>query len=149
VWIGHDVPPGGPDDQVRRSLSALAPAIELADVDPPPEAVEDILVGNIFHRGVVLGDKDASRSGARLDGLEPRITLGGGAVAPPADLEELTGRIVEVVSHLALLLADHSETIRAGDVVICGSVTPPLPLSEGTTVEFELSPFPTLTVHTA
>lgn len=149
VWIGQDVPPGGDAEQVRECISSVAPSIELADVDPPPEEVEDILAGNIFHRGVIFGPPDGSRRGGHLDGLEAHITLGGDPVEPPAALEDLTGGLPQVVSHLALLLADHGEAIRAGDVVICGSVTPPLALISATTVVFELAPFPPVTVHTA
>lgn len=148
AWIGREVPPGGDDEDVRACIASVSPAIELADVDPPPEDVEEILAANIFHRGVILGQRDTSRAGGRLDGLEARISLGGDAVESPSNLESLTGRLPRILSHLALLLADQGERIGPGDVVICGSVTPPLALSPGTTVEFELSPFPPVTVHT-
>lgn len=148
MWIGEDLEGDGDDEKARAAIAALSPAIELADVDPPPEAVEDILAANIFHRGVIFGDRDPDRRGGVLDGLEARIRIDGDPVEPPAHLEELTGRIPRILAHMAALLADHGERIRAGDVVICGSVTPPLSLSPDTTVEFELAPFSPITVHT-
>jgi 2-keto-4-pentenoate hydratase len=48
--------------------------------------------------------------------------------------------VIEVVSHLSGLLADQGEMMRAGDVVICGSVVPPIDLFQGMTVQFELYP---------
>lgn len=149
VWIGRDVPPGGHADEVRECISSLAPAIELADVDPPPDRVEEILAANIFHRGVIFGTEDNTRAGGILDGLEAQIRLGGESVEPPSDLESLTGQLPQVLSHLALLLAEQGERIRSGDVVICGSVTPPLALSPGTRVEFDLSSFTPVTVDIA
>ncbi|MFP3913860.1 MAG: fumarylacetoacetate hydrolase family protein [Actinomycetota bacterium] len=148
VWVDRDVPAGGDEEQVRACISALAPAIELADVYPPPEDVEEVLAANVFHRGVILGEADPHRRGAHLDGLEPGSRLDSQEVEAPADLEALTGRLPSVVSHLAALLADRGETIAAGDVVICGSVVPPLSLSPGATAQFQLAPFPALTVHT-
>lgn len=141
AWIGEDIRGG----EVRSAISAIGPAIELADIDQPPAVVEEILAGNIFHRGVIFG---STRPGAGLEGLEARISVGGEQVAAVTELEELTGRISSVVSHLSLLLADHGVTIRAGDVIICGSVIPPLALTAGTRVEFELHPLDPISVHT-
>lgn len=149
VWIGGDLSEGEDAGQVREAIIALAPAIEVADVDPPPEEVEEVLAANIFHRGVVLGARDPARAGADLDGLQPRITVDGDEVEPPTDMEHLTGRLVDVVSHLAGLALAAGEQIRAGDVVICGSITPPLSLFPGAEVEFHLAPFDPISVRTA
>lgn len=148
VWIGEDLEADGDETKSRAAIAALSPAIELADVDPPPEVVEEILAANIFHRGVIFGDRSPDRRGGILDGLEARIQMDGEKVEAPADLEEMTGHIPRILAHMATSLADHGERIRAGEVVICGSVTPPLALSPGSTVEFELAPFSPITVHT-
>lgn len=148
VWVGQDLEADGDEEKAGAAIAALSPAIELADVHPPPEAVEDILAANIFHRGVVFGDRDPDRRGGILDGLEARIRMNEEEVEAPDDLEQLTGRIPRILAHMAALLADHGERIRAGEVVICGSVTPPLALAPGSTVEFELTPFSPITVHT-
>jgi 2-keto-4-pentenoate hydratase len=62
-------------------------------------------------------------------------------------LEDLTGGVIEVVSHLSDLLADQGEMMKAGDVVICGSVVPPIDLFPGVTVEFELHPMEKITLR--
>ena len=64
-------------------------------------------------------------------------------------MESLTGRVVHVITHLASLLASHGEMMRAGEVIICGSVIPPIALSPGMVVEFELAPAPTISVGIA
>lgn len=147
--LGSDLPPGSGEDAVRSAIVAIGPAIELADIDPPPEDVEQILAGNIFHRALVLGPPDESRAGADLDGLEAKIRLQGQEHARTRQLEDLTGGVIEVVSHLSALLADHDEMMKAGEVVICGSVVPPLDLEPETIVEFELHPLPSITVRGA
>ena len=47
-----------------------------------------VLAGDIFQRHVILGPRDAMRSGARLDGLKGRVTRSGQDVPVPADLED-------------------------------------------------------------
>jgi 2-keto-4-pentenoate hydratase len=140
AYLGFDLVPGSGPAGARAAISAIGPAIELANIDPPPDDVHEILVGNIFHRGVVLGSSDPGRSGADLTGLEARVRLDGREQARTDHLEELTGSVIEVVSHLSDLLADHGVTMKGGEVVICGSVVPPIDLTPGTTVEFELRP---------
>ena len=140
AYLGSDLPPGVGREKTRAAISAIGPAIELADIDPPPEGLHEILVGNVFHRGVVLGPPDHGRAGADLTGLEARVRVDRREQARTDRLEELAGDVIEVVSHLSDLLADQGEMMRAGDVVICGSVVPPIDLFPGVTVEFELYP---------
>ena len=147
AYLGSDLVPGSGHDGTRAAISAIGPAIELADIDPPPESVHEILVGNIFHRGVVLGPSDPRRTGADLTGLEGRVRLDGREQARTDRLEDLTGGVVEVVSHLSDLLAGQGEMIRAGEVIICGSVVPPVDLFPGMTVEFELHPMEPITLR--
>jgi 2-keto-4-pentenoate hydratase len=140
AYLGSDLVPGSGPAGARAVISAIGPAIELADIEPPPEEVHEILVGNIFHRGVVLGSSDPGRPGADLSGLEARVRLDGREHARTDRLEDLTGDVIEVVSHLSDLLADQGVMMKAGEVVICGSVVPPIDLFPGSTVEFELHP---------
>jgi 2-keto-4-pentenoate hydratase len=146
VVLGSDIDPSAGPDGARAAVSALGAAIELANIDPPPEDVEAILAGNIFHEGVVLGSGDPTRGGADLSGLEARVTVDGKELHRTTRLEDLTGRVVDVLSHLAALLGGHGETMRAADLVICGSVVPPIDLTPGMTVGFELHPLSPISV---
>jgi 2-keto-4-pentenoate hydratase len=149
VHLGADLEPPLDEDTTRAAIASIGPAIELADIDPPPESVEGILTGNIFHRGVILGAPDPARAGADLGGLEARIRPEGQEEIRTDQLEILTGNVVHVVTHLASQLAAHGVIMRSGEVVICGSVVPPITLSPGTKMEFELSPMPAISVQTA
>lgn len=128
VWLGADLTSGRDPDAVKAAISGIGPAIELADLDPLPEDVTAILAGNIYHRRVILGRTDTSRAGARIEGLVGIVTRSGARSAPVtgAALEANTGRVLDVVAHIADTLAASGEKLTRGDVVICGSVVPPI-----------------------
>jgi 2-keto-4-pentenoate hydratase len=124
VHIGRDLPGGGDRAAAAAAIAALAPAIELADADLPFEDPEAILKGNIFQRHVVLGE--ASRAGGSTAGLTARVFRRDAEVAQTSDPEAATGKVVDIVRHAADLLAAFGEGLSAGDIVICGSVVPPI-----------------------
>ncbi len=139
IHMGADLPGGADRAAAADAIAALGPAIELADADSPPEDPEQIVAGNIYHRGVVLGAPDNSRAGARLDGLRGRVKRQGEEVAVVDELEANTGNLIDIVRHVADSLSDAGETLRAGDVIIAGSVTPPIFLTaEDTDIAFDL-----------
>lgn len=146
VHIGRDVPGQADLDLVRQSIAGLGPAIELADLAFPPDDVEAILSGNIYQRHLVLGPPDPSRAGADLEGMVARVAVNGAEVAATADLEVATGAIVDIVQHAASVLAAFGERLRAGDVLIAGSLVPPLRVGPGDQVTFELEPLRALSV---
>ncbi|MBA2505893.1 MAG: hypothetical protein H0V29_08100 [Thermoleophilaceae bacterium] len=84
AWIGTD---GG--------IAALGPAIELVTIDPSKERLEEIMAGNIHHRGVILGD-------------------------PVVGAQHETA--TEMVERARLVLADHGGELRPGAVVITGAL---------------------------
>ncbi len=129
VHLADDLPAGATRTEIRAAIGGLSAAIEVADVDPPPTDVEVILGGNIFHRHVILGDLRAGRDD--LDGLAARVMRDDVEVAHAHDPEALTGRLHDVLAALAVRLAAVGEQLRAGDVVITGSMVPPLDVAAG------------------
>jgi 2-keto-4-pentenoate hydratase len=148
VTMGADLAGGADRAATIAAIGGLGPAIELADLDPPPADVEVTLAGNIFHRHVILGPSDASRAGARLDGLTGLVFRRGAQAARQTDLQANIGEIVGIVAHVAGTLAAHGETLRAGEVIITGSIVPP-PLIEPDETEFAyaLAPMRRLSVR--
>ncbi|HET8739155.1 MAG TPA: fumarylacetoacetate hydrolase family protein [Acidimicrobiia bacterium] len=144
AYLGGDV---GDPGEIESGIVALGPAIELADIDKPPEDIEEVMTGNIFHRAVILGEPDPARAGARVDGLLARVVVDGEPVATVDEVEELTGRFVEVLRHSVSLLQAANETFRAGDVVILGSVIPPVSVTPGQEVGFEVAGSPAISVR--
>ncbi|MFL4984911.1 MAG: fumarylacetoacetate hydrolase family protein [Xanthobacteraceae bacterium] len=146
VHIGRDVSGEADRDSARAAISALAPAIEVADVDGPNDDVEAVLAGNIFQRHVVLAALDTTRAGARLDGLIGRVTRSGRALDVPDDLQANTGDLIDIVRHVAAVAAQFGDGLRAGHFIIAGSVVAPLFVEAGETVTFELHPIGAVSV---
>jgi 2-keto-4-pentenoate hydratase len=141
AYIGRDLPAGADREEVRRAIAALGPAIELADPTTPMDDVQAALAGGIFQRHVIVGPRDPMRSGARLDGLKGRVTRSGQDIPVPADLETNIGELVNIVRHVADVTAAIGGGLRAGEFIICGSLTAPMFLEPGESgVEFELAP---------
>jgi 2-keto-4-pentenoate hydratase len=142
IEMGSDLPGGASAAAAAAAIGALGPAIELADATSPPEDVVQILAENIFHRHVILGPRARSRAGGAIDGLRGRIVRRGAAVAEVSDLESNTGKLVDIVRRVADLLASSGERLCAGDIIIAGSVIPPIMLApdEDDDIEFVLEP---------
>jgi 2-keto-4-pentenoate hydratase len=135
VYMGKDLPGGADRAATIASIAALGAAIELADLNPPPDDVEVTLAGNIFHRHVILGPQDKSRAGAKLDGLVGHVFRRGALAAKQDKIEVLIGEMIGIVQHVAGTLAAYGEELSAGDVIITGSIVPP-PMIEPDETEF-------------
>ncbi|MBS0534099.1 MAG: fumarylacetoacetate hydrolase family protein [Proteobacteria bacterium] len=117
--------PGASADAVRAAIKEIMPAIEIADMDPvpTPDNLDVILEGDVFQRHVVIGQ--TTRAGGSIDGLTSRVTRRGALINTTTDPEALTGKVVDIVAHVAATLAAYGEQLSAGDVIITGSITPP------------------------
>ena len=148
VYLGHDLASGSSDDEARAAIAAVGSAIEIADVDLPvgPDHVEEILAGDIFHSGLVLGQPDPGRAGLDISGLVARVLVDGGEVAVTADLEAITGAYPSIVRTVADTLAANGLALKAGDVIITGSVVPPIDASSGRQFTFALDPFSPISI---
>jgi 2-keto-4-pentenoate hydratase len=145
VHLADDVPPGASWEQVRDAIGGLSAAIELADVSPPPEDPRAILAGNIFQRHVMLGPVDESRSTA--EGIGGRVVVDGEEHSANDDPASITGEVVEVVRLTGELLEAVGERLRAGQVVITGSVVPPVRIAPDQAVAIDLGPLGGLRVQ--
>jgi 2-keto-4-pentenoate hydratase len=101
-----------------RAIAALGPAIEVADVDHPSDDVEGTLARNIYQRHIILGREDAGRAGGIISGLTARVVQNSCEIANTNDLEALTGELIEILRHVADLLAAAGELLRAGEIVM-------------------------------
>jgi len=148
VEMAADLPGGGARPAAAAAIGAIGPAIELADVDVPPEEVETILTGNIFHRHVLFGPRDPARAGGRTNGLHAHVRRNGAAHADTAELEANTGQLIDIVRHVADVLAACDEQLRAGDVIIAGSVIAPIFVGgEDRALDYALDPIGSVAVR--
>jgi 2-keto-4-pentenoate hydratase len=143
IRFGSDVPADPAPEQVTDAIDAVAPALELVDLDRPLDDLHAILAGNVFHRGLLLGDFDAARVGGELDGLAVAVRRGGeeaGAVSIAESYRDLTETLRTVARRLGLM----GEALRAGQFVIAGSLTPIVPVAAGDEVRADFGPLGTL-----
>jgi 2-keto-4-pentenoate hydratase len=115
-----------------RSIAALLPALELADPPDLDLGVEQILAGNIFHRGVAFGPRAETRQpgAARIlvNGEEQHVL----------SAEQTAANLEAMVEAVAGRLAEADEELRPGDRIITGVLAPPHAAEPGDTVRLEL-----------
>jgi 2-keto-4-pentenoate hydratase len=135
VRLGADLAPGSNAAAALAAIAALTVAIELADINlaTTPETAEAVLAGNIFQRRVVVSEQ--SRSGGDTAGLLSRMYRRGKLAGETDKPEALTGKVPDLLVHLADMLGAFGEKLKAGEIVICGSTVPP-PLIEADETEF-------------
>ena len=129
IYLGKDVPADADPETARAAISAIGPAFEIVDLKLPLNDVESILSGNIFHRYVILGPQDSSRAGADIGGLNAKILRNGAEEASTTEVDALTGPFTAIVQRVADTIAGMGETLRAGEVIIAGSLVAPIFLS--------------------
>lgn len=134
--LSADIGPGATPAEALAAVGGWSVAIELADVSPPPEDIEEILAGNIFHRHVLLGPVVYSLPSP----LSFSVQKNGEEVATTSDPEALTGELGFVLASMSDTLAAVGAGLVAGDVVITGSVVPPIAVENGTTWHVQAGP---------
>jgi len=143
VHMGADLAAGASRSEAEAAIAGLGVAIELVDIDPDAGDPEAILAADIFQRHVLLGPVI---EGASASGVSAQALKNGDEAASTSDATEATGDPVDLALHVATVVGDAGETLRAGEVVICGSVVPALDVAPGDTVEVQLDPLGSLTV---
>lgn len=109
-------------------VAAIAPAIELADVDRPPTEIEPVVAGDIYHRRVILGEPSARTS---TEPLEMTIERGGQPHAETLDIEAAVGRLDELTTYVARYLERFGLESREGEVIISGATVPLIDIRPG------------------
>lgn len=147
VYMGQDLAAGADRETTQAAIASIGPALELADVNIPPDDVEAVLAENIFNRNVIFGRKDTSRAGCVLDGLVGRAYRNGVEVVSTTDPQAITGNLIDIVRHVANLLAAFGGGLRAGELIITGSIVPPIWLEGSAEISYTLEPLDTISVN--
>jgi 2-keto-4-pentenoate hydratase len=152
VHLGKDLPAGADRRTAMAAIAGLGPAIEVADVDHSSDDVEGTLARNIYQRHVILGRNAPDRAGGILEGLSSRVLRNGTEIANITGvqaLQKLTGELIDIVRHTANLLAVFGETLQAGQIIIAGSIIPPIWIEPGDEIVFSLAPIDTISIRFA
>jgi 2-keto-4-pentenoate hydratase len=148
VHIGRDVGARTTPEAAAAAIAGISPAIELADVHEPATDPERILGHDIYQRHVVLNGSTPARAGSAADGLTCRVMRRGAEFACTSDPQANTGRWVDIVCHVANVLAAFGERLRAGEVIITGSVVPPIAIEpDENSLAFALDPVGAISVN--
>ncbi len=120
----------------------LGVAIELADVEFPPDDVARILAAGIYYRHVLLGPPRRQT----LAGATAHVSRDGVVVAAADDLTALTGEhdwVLDAVRQAA------GRELRDDEVVIAGTVVPPQAVRPGERWEVDFGGLGALSVYFA
>lgn len=139
VRLGEAPRPGGSLAEAAAAIDAVGLAFELADLDSPPTDVEAILAGNIYHRAVVTGPRTPADE-VEVGSLRGLVAREGGETHTVDDPQSATGPVVELVRHVIDLLGVFGCAPAAGELVICGSIVPPVEVQPGDRVRYRLEP---------
>jgi 2-keto-4-pentenoate hydratase len=142
IHIGADVAEDPEPATAAAAIGGLGAAFELVDLGAADD-VEEVLAGDIFHRHVVLGPAESSID----DDLRAEIRVGAADPKIVDDPYALTGHPAAVVAHVASHLAALGERLRAGGVIIAGSIIPALAVAPGDRLSYRLEPLPELTLE--
>lgn len=146
VYLGERLTAGANRERARAAIAAIGPAIELADVSFAPDDVEAILAGNIYNRHVLLGMRDDLRAGCDLNGIVGHIWRNGAYFATVTKPEAATGDLIDIVRRVADDLAGQGEELKEGQLIMTGSIVPPIPIAPGDRLRYELAPIDSLAV---
>ena len=126
VRMATDLASGATPEATAAAIKEILPAIELADFEPFPTSdnLDAVLEGDIYQRHIILCGN--TRPGANLDGLVSRVMRRSAEMARTTDLEAMTGNLLDIVAHVANVVDSFGERLSAGDVIITGSITPPI-----------------------
>jgi 2-keto-4-pentenoate hydratase len=130
VRLGRDVAPDADEQTIWDCVAAVLPAFELVDVTAGFDDVEAMLRTNIYHRAVVLG-APADPAILSAGPVTLRLARDGEIIAESADAGAAVGGIRHVVAHIADVLAHSGQTLRAGELLMTGTVIAPPEVEPG------------------
>ena len=139
LMLGADLPASGAPwrrDKVVPAISAAAPAFELIEdrnADYTKTDAASLIVENCWNGGIVIGAARAV-SPASLNGIAGQLTIGG----KPAG-KGFAEDPCATLSWLANHLAERGRGLKAGMVVITGSVIPTMSIKPGDHAMFSVA----------
>jgi 2-keto-4-pentenoate hydratase len=136
LMLGADLPASGAPwrrDMVAPAVAAAMPAFELIEdrnADYTKTDAASLIVENCWNGGIVIGAAK-SISPASLNGIAGRLTIGG-KPAGKGFAEDPAAALAWLANHLA----ERGRGLKAGMVVITGSVIPTMSIKPGDRVVF-------------
>jgi 2-keto-4-pentenoate hydratase len=131
VRLGAPLAAGADAAAARRAIDALHPAFEIIEVRGDIAAQKGLAIAdNVAQKGVVLGDPVPLAAGLDLAAMGCRVLMNGEEAGRGRGAEVL-GDPLNAVLWLAGKLAGFGLGLRAGDLIMTGSITRMFPLAPG------------------
>lgn len=123
-------------EQVLNGTEAISPAFEVVDFRTREWAVSkyEAVAYNVFARHFVVGEERYSAAGLDLPNLGVVLNKNGTQVATGSGQAVLENP-AQSLAWLVNKLGEHGQSLEAGEVVITGSMTPPLEINSGDSYE--------------
>lgn len=124
--------PGVTPIQVMSSIEALLPAIELVDLKVKGEGISstDVIAHQGLHAGVIVGSNMIDIDSCDLQ-YEGATVEHNGNLAGSGTGSEVMGNPINPIVWLANKMYEFNDYLRAGEIIISGSVVTPIRISRG------------------
>ena len=126
VRLSADLSGGGHTrESVAAAVGTLAPSIEIVDDRACDYDALDglaLVADNSFNFGIVLGPETADWRGLDIPALRGRLAINGEVAGEGAGAAVLGGHPFEALAWLVGALAARGRSLRAGDIVMTGSI---------------------------
>lgn len=141
VLLGRDLAgPGLSPAEALNAVEGVFPAMEIAGqhIDAPKRSMEMGIAVHKTSGGIVVGGPLVSARGIdlRLEGMVMSIN---GEVRGSACGVEVMGNPLDLVATIANVVGEHGETLKAGMVLMTGSIISALPVKAGDDVLIEFT----------
>jgi 2-keto-4-pentenoate hydratase len=145
--LGENIDPKAPPERLRESVASCHAACEIIDNrygDPLSVGVPTLLADDFFHARFLLGAANGSWRDLDLARLDAEVLLDGERHA--GNSAGVLGAI-DSLKWLAGKLAQNGRSLKAGDIVLTGSIVPPVPVHRHPiTLELRIEGFEPLTL---
>jgi 2-keto-4-pentenoate hydratase len=146
--LGRSVVPGVSTAEARDAIAGVAPALEIVDYGRSWASLEAIVSHSMFHDATVRGSEVTPAHLPQLGAALPRVLVDGQVVAVAR--EGLVPReLAAVIVIVANFLARYGESLEAGDLVLSGSYTNPVPAPAGARIVAEFGSWGEVSVRMA
>ena len=131
--LGEDLKgPGVTPTQVMAATRAVLPAIELVDLKVQGDGIRaaDVIAHQALHGGVIIGSRliDLTAVDLQYEGVTVEYN---GHLAGSGTGAEVMGNPINAITWLANKMAEFDDYLKAGEIIISGSVVIPVRVKPG------------------
>ena len=132
--------PGTTPIQVMAATQAVLPAIELVDLKVHGEGIQstDVIAHQALHGGVIIGSRMMDLTTIDLQ-YEGGTVEHNGVLVGSGTGFEVMGNPINPIAWLANKMAEFDDYLRAGEIIISGSVVTPIRIKPGDNINITFS----------